>query len=449
MTIDTSSLHAFQSTFDGEIILPDSPEYDNACTVFMAKGAPTIIVRPRTDTAVAASIKFAKEHSLVISVRSGGHSGAGHSTNNGGIVIDLALMNKVEVVDEANHIVRIQGGAHWGIAAAELEKHGLAISSGDTTTVGVGGLATAAGIGWMVRKYGLTIDSLVGATVVTASGEILQASDSTNQDLFWGIRGGGGNFGIVTSFEFKAHPTGEVYAGSVIYDFAERGEVLKKWRDYMRTAPEDLSTMIMPMPSMPAFGGQPAALVLLACYANDNADDAAKIVDSLKSLGTVLSEDIKKKPYAEVLEDAHPPQGFTVLVNNAFVSDFSDELIATIVQNDTQMLQIRSVGGAMNRVDKDATAFAHRSSETLIIAPVFMESTASQSEIDAALAPWRTIAKFGQGAYINFFNKWTPIESAAAYPARTFNRLVALKRQYDPENIFHQNYNIAPDSKLR
>jgi len=449
MTFDTSSVHAFQSRFDGDIILPESPEYESASTVFMAKGAPAIIVRPRTDVAVAESVKFAKEHALVISVRSGGHSGAGHSTNDGGIIIDLMHLNKVEVIDTAKNTVRIEGGAHWGPTADQLQKLGLAISSGDTNTVGVGGLATAGGIGWMVRKYGLTIDSLVGATVVTASGEILQASKTTNPDLFWGIRGGSGNFGIVTSFEFEAHPIGEVYAGSIAYDFAERGEILKKWRDYMRTASEDLSTMIMPMPSMPAFGGQPAALVLLACYASDNQEEATKVIAALKDFGTVLSDDIQKKPYAEVLEDAHPPQGFQVLVNNALISDFSDELIDIIVKNDTQMLQIRSVGGAMNRVGPDATAFAHRASEALIIAPVFMSPAASQSEIDSALEPWRAIAKFGQGAYINFFNEWTSVESTAAYPPATFNKLVALKRQYDPENIFHRNYNIAPDSELR
>lgn len=449
MTIDSSLMQTFQSNFDGDIILPGNPEYEQASTVFMAKGEPAIIVRPRSDNAVAASVTFAKSNSLVISVRSGGHSGAGYGTNDGGMIIDLAHMNKVEVIDDANHIVRIQGGAHWGITAAELEKHGLAISSGDTTTVGVGGLATAGGIGWMVRRYGLTIDSLVRATVVTASGDILSASETENTDLFWGIRGGGGNFGIVTSFEFEAHPTKDVYAGSIVYDFAQRGEVLKKWRDYMRTAPEELTTMIMPMPSLPMFGGQPAALILLACYASDDHDEAMAIIESLKQLGTVLSEDIKKKPYAEVLDEAHSPQGAKVLVNNTFVDEFSDELIDTIVQNDTQMLQIRSVGGAMNRVAPDATAFAHRSSEALIIAPVFMSPTASESEISAALEPWRAIAKFGHGAYINFFNEWTAAESAAAYPADTFNKLVALKRQYDPENTFHRNYNISPDSELR
>ena len=439
--IDT---HDLQTKFTGDIILPGDALYDEARTVLIKKGTPAVIVRPKTAPDVAEALGFARSHALAVAVRSGGHSNAGHGTNDGGLVIDLKHCNAVEMVNEATHRVRVGGGAIWGDVAAALQEHGLAISSGDTKTVGVGGLTVAGGIGWMVRKYGLALDSLVEAEVVTAAGQVLRASAQENPDLFWAVRGGGGNFGVVTNFTFTAHQVGDVYAGMIMYDFGQLKALLKGWRDYMRTAPEELTTMLLVMPTIAAFGSRPPMAMVTFCYAGDSEPEAMAALDPLLHVATVLNKDIKKKPYSEVLEDAHMPQGLKAVVNNSFIADFSDELVDTIAAQNGQVLQIRSVGGAMNRVPADATAFAHRDSEALIVAPVFVAMDASPEDIDAALGAWRAIARFGKGAYINFFSESTEREVHAAYPDATLERLAAVKQQYDPDNVFSHNYNIPP-----
>lgn len=437
LPIDTLRAH-----FSGDILTPGSADYDHAATVLVRKGAPALIVRPKSAADIAAAIQFATQNSLMLSIKSGGHSMAGHSTNDGGMVIDLMHLNEVEVLDKAKHLVRIGAGGVWGDVAKKLQKHHLAISSGDTTTVGVGGLTLGAGVGWMVRKYGLAIDNLAAAEVVTANGRVLRASKDENSDLFWAIRGGGGNFGIVTHFEFYAHPVGQVYAGNITYNQDNLAAKLKAWRDYMRVAPEELTTMFVTLPS---FGpDMPASVIIMCCYAGDNEAQAMKVLDPLLHLGDVLDNDIAKKDYADVLEEANQPPGVKVVVNNAFIREFTDEIIDLLAKQTGQILQIRSVGGAMNRVKPDATAFPHRDNEVLIISPVFLDPNATQDQTDAALAPWRETAKHASGVYISFFSQSTAKELADAYPGETFERLVKIKQKYDPNNVFNQNYNIKP-----
>ncbi|HSX17519.1 MAG TPA: FAD-binding oxidoreductase [Patescibacteria group bacterium] len=438
MSIDIETL---QSKFSGEIIKPGDSQYEHASTVLMAKGSPALVVRPKNTADVVLAVQYAADNALLLSVRSGGHSGPGLSTNNGGLVIDLKYLNTVEVTDPVRHVVRIGGGALWGDIAQELQKHQLALSSGDTKSVGVGGLTLGAGVGWMVRKYGLAIDSLVAAEVVTADGQVVRASDTEHSDLFWAIRGGGGNFGVVTSFEFVAHPTGKVYAGSIMYPPENYAALLKGWRDCMRAAPEELTTMFLVMPS---FAGMPPAAIALCCYAGDNKDAAMKAIDPLLHIGTVTHQDVVEKDYCAVLEDAHVPEGVKVIVNNTFVEDLSDELLEIIAKNPDKIFQIRSTSGAMNRIATDATAFAHRSSEALIVSPVFVAPDASEQDADAATAYWREILPHGKGAYINFFNQATEKEAAACYPPATYERLAKIKAVYDPGNIFNQNINIKP-----
>src|SRR5690242_14121905 len=220
------TLEEIKTRIAGEVIAPSSPSYDERRRVFNRTGSPAVIVRAQGSEDIAAAIRFAREHHLALSVRSGGHGLSGQATNDGGLVIDLTLLNTVQVLDQERHLVRIGAGARWGDAAKALAPHGLAISSGDTNQVGVGGLTLGGGIGWMVRTYGLTIDSLVAADIVTADGRALRVSTDEHPDLFWAIRGGGGNFGVVTSFDFQAHPIREIVGGSVIYDPAEAEPVL-------------------------------------------------------------------------------------------------------------------------------------------------------------------------------------------------------------------------------
>jgi hypothetical protein len=443
--MNNALLDTLRSTFSGEIILPEDKQYESARNTMAAKGSPALIVRPLTTKDIQAALQFAITNSLVLSVRSGGHSVAGFSTNSGGIVIDLSAFNTIELLDEGKHLVRVGAGAKWVDAATTLQKYNLALSSGDTKSVGVGGLTVGGGIGWMVRKYGLTIDSVVGVEIVTADGQVLQANETENPDLFWAVRGGGGNFGIVTHFDFIAHPVGKVYSGRIMFALEHVKEFLVGWRDYMRTAEEDLTSIVNILPS---FGGNAPMIMLTFCYASDNKDNALKAIAPLKALGKILTEDIKEKEYFEVLEEAHPPEGITIVVKNVFVDTFSDEVIQGILsameKKADLILQIRSLGGAMKRIPSEATAFGYRNSEAMLLSPTFLPPTATKAQTEEALKPWKEIASFGNGAYSGFMSTATSEDVAQIYPTATYERLRKIKQQYDPKNIFNQNYNITP-----
>lgn len=442
--MDHPSLDAFKQTFSGEVVLPSDSQYSEAKKVLMRDGNPAIILRPRTAQDVVSSIQYAKESKLLLSVRSGGHSGAGFGTNDGGCVIDLSLINTVEILDKEKRSVRIGSGARWIDVANTLGEQGWAISSGDTQTVGVGGLTLGGGIGWLVRKVGLTIDSLESAEVVTADGRILPASATENSDLFWAIRGGGGNFGIVTYFEFTAVPLTEVFSGVLQFGLDDVSGILRGWRDIMRSASEELNTMALLMPS---FGGNPPGLMILCCYAGADEAQAMQAIEPLEKLGKLLSKTITKKPYAKVLEEAHVPEGVEIITNNMFVQSFSDELIEVIAlqcKTVVPIMQIRSIGGAMNRVASDATAFSHRDSEVLIVSPAFIPDGAPDSAREEALKPWSIFAKFGKGAYGNLLSTTAPEDTTNTYLPPTYETLSGIKKTYDPDNLFRQNYNITP-----
>jgi FAD/FMN-containing dehydrogenase len=443
--MDQTQISQLKENFSGQIILPGDKDYGQASTTMVVKGAPGLVLRPKTSRDVAAAIKFAKDSSLIISIKGGGHGVGGQATNIGGLVIDLVLMKDIEIIDREKKLVRVGAGNAWGEVASFLQPYGLAISSGDTKSVGVGGLTLGAGVGWMVRQVGLAIDNLRGAEIVTADGQVLRLSESENSDLFWAIRGGGGNFGVVTSFEFEAHLTGKVFAGPIVYAFENLEGVIKGWRDCMRQAPEELTTMLL---AMVGFNGGPPTLLVLCCYSGDNEAAANKALEPLLKIGKVAQNGVTLKDYADVLEEAHPPAGVKVMVNNVLVDDFSDEMISVIVglfsNKSGPILQIRSLGGAVNRVAQEATAFAHRNSEAMVLCPTFVPLTATASEINEALRPWQAIAAFGQGSYVNFVSEETDKNLAANYPPATLDRLRKIKKIYDPGNIFSRNYNIKP-----
>ncbi len=435
---------AFKQKFSGQIILPADAAYANTSGVFMHTGAPALVVKPTTSEDVISAIQFARDSKLDLSVRSGGHSGPGFGTNTDGMVIDLSAINSVEIIDTERHIVRVGSGAKWIDVVMKLKEHGLALSSGDTKTVGVGGLTLGGGIGWLVRKVGLTIDCLISAEVVTVNGDVLKASAAENQDLFWAIRGGGGNFGIVTYFEFTATPLSKVFAGMVAYSLDELPNILKGWREVMRVAPEELNSTALVMPS---FGGNPPGIMIMCCYAGEDEAVAMKAIEPLRKLGAVVHEDIKEKAYADVLEDAHPPAGVHIIAKNIFVKEFSDELIdqiQTLCKTAIPILQIRSLGGAMNRVASDATAFPHRSSEVLLVSPTFAPLDATEDVITQSMKPWESLATFGDGTYANLLSTNTTEDIRSAYPQETYSRLAKIKKQYDPENVFKNNFNIQP-----
>src|SRR5690606_10424849 len=238
----TAALNTLRQNFGGDIIEPGAAEYASAARTLLASGSPALVLRPASVRDVQAGVRYAAATGLELAVRGGGHAFAGFGTNDGGIVIDLRALADVEVIDKDRHLVRIGGGATWGQVATALTPHGLAISSGDTKGVGVGGLTLAGGIGWKVRKRGLALDNLVAAELVTADGQLTRTTAEENPDLFWAIRGGGGNFGVVTAFEFTAHPTTDLFFGRIAFPAHEAPTVLQGWADHLRTAPEELTS---------------------------------------------------------------------------------------------------------------------------------------------------------------------------------------------------------------
>lgn len=445
--MDQGKINELKNNIAGEVVIPSDAAYDGLRGVFVRVGNPAVIVRCQSNADVVAAIRFARDHSLTLSVRSGGHSMSGLSTNDGGLVIDLSPLNTVEVLDASRNIVRIGAGARWGAAAEAIADYGLAISSGDTNSVGVGGLTLGGGIGWMVRLHGLAIDSLEAAELVLADGRVLRVSESSHPEIFWAIRGGGGNFGVVTSFDFRAQPVGEVFGGMVIYGIAEMERVLPAWAAYMRTAPEALSSTLV---IFPGFGTQPPPmLMVLLCYAGDDDALAEQAIRPLRELGTPLNQAIQKKPYYKMLEDAAPPPGLKSAAQNGFVKTIDEDLVRVLVANfgqpGTPIVQIRSLGGAMARVQAGSTAFAHRGYEAFLLSAALVPVDMSAEETERIRREaWQPLQPFVQGAYINFLTDVGETSLAASYPSETYARLAAIKTAYDPNNIFNQNANIKP-----
>jgi len=444
----TSALEILRRDFGGDIIEPGGAEYSSASRSVFASGHPAYVLRPKSPGDVQAGVRFAASTGLLLSVRGGGHGFAGFGTNDGGVVIDLSNLANVEVIDKDRHLVRMGGGATWGQAAAVLAPYGLAISSGDTKSVGVGGLTLSGGIGWKVRKHGLALDNLAAAQVVTASGEAVPASATENPELFWAIRGGGGNFGIVTAFEFVAHPTTDVFFGKIAFPAPEAAVVLQRWADALRTAPEELtSTVDFANP----FAGGPAAPVEIhVAFDGDDPRLAAQALGPIRELGTVIGDDVELKPYEDTLADGVvPPVGFHFVPRSAFADKESVPEVLQILaeartSGEAPLISVRSVGGAVSRVPGDATAYAHRQAELMLVTA----TAGPQPVIDAARPAveklWRELAPHVTGAYANFLASATEEDVAAIYPGPTRSRLAAVKRRYDPGNLFTGNHNVRP-----
>ena len=430
-----------------EILRPGDPGYDDGAGGFAGVGTPALVVRPRDPDEVAAALADAVRAGRVVSVRSGGHSLAGHCTNAGGTVIDLCHLDRVDVLDARRRLVRVGGGARWDRVAAALAPHGWGLTSGDTTTVGVGGLTLGGGIGWMVRRFGLTIDQLVGARVVTAEGRLLTATAEENADLFWALRGGGGNFGIVVDLDFVVHEVGSVHHGAITYVLDDATDLVTRWRDVMRTAPDELSSTLALVPRFP---GAPPTAQVLVCYAGEPSapvSEADAAIEPLLELGTVSEATITERPYASILEEPFRAPGIRPVCRSSLTS-LGDDVVSAVAAAHhgpaPTALSLRSLGGAMSRVPADATAFAHRDAEAMVVAFVLLGEDASESDVASALRPWRDVAALGSGTYIGFQGSATPEDVAAAYPPATYARLAGVKRTYDPGNVFARNHNIEP-----
>jgi FAD/FMN-containing dehydrogenase len=426
------------TTIDHIAIRPGDDEYDAARTTIAGTAEPAVVLRPTDTSEVAAALEYVREAGLELAVRSGGHNALGFGNSDGGAVLDVSRLDSVELLGDG--VVRLGAGATWGRAAAQLADHGLAITSGDTVSVGVGGLVQAGGIGWMVRKHGLTIDNVVGAEVVTAAGDVVRADAETNPDLFWALRGGAGNFGVVTAFDVQAQPVTTVHFGTIAFALDDVPQLLKGWAELMRSAPQELSTSLV---LMPGFGDFPPGAVLYVCYCGD--DPSA--LDSLRSLGNVVADTVEEKPYASVLEEAHPPEGIAPVIGNTFLESLTGDCIDAIVSayaNGGRVVFLRSLGGAMGRPAAEDTAFAHRSAEVLVVSAKFLPVGAPEELVSAAKAEWQTIGRHGIGSYAGFLGSATADDIAALWPAATLARLTEVKRAWDPDNVFRRNFNVVP-----
>jgi FAD/FMN-containing dehydrogenase len=428
-------------TIDHIAIRPGDADYDAARTTIAGTAEPAVVLRPETTEEVAASLRHARAEGLALAIRSGGHNALGFGNLDGGAVLDLSRLDRVELLGGGR--VRIGAGATWGPAAAALAEHGLAITSGDTVSVGVGGLTQAGGIGWMVRKHGLTVDSVLAAEVVTAAGDVVRASASENADLFWALRGGAGNFGVVTAFEFQAQQVSSVHFGTITFALDDVAQLLKGWAAAMGGAPDELSTTLV---LMPGFGDFPAGAILYVCLATDDPANTGAL-EPLRTIGTVVAEDVRERRYADILEEAHPPVGVLPVIGNTLVESVDEPLIdaiTTAYAAGGRVVFLRSLGGAFGRVDPAATAFAHRGAEALVVSAAFLPADATEEQVAEARAVWSTIGEHGVGSYAGFLGSDTAEDLAALWPAETLERLRQVKRTWDPENTFRRNFNVAP-----
>jgi FAD/FMN-containing dehydrogenase len=444
----------------GEIIRPGDDGYDEARSVFnaMIDKRPALIVRPTTAAEVVEAVNLARERGFPLAVRCGGHSVSGMGTCDDGVLINLSLMKGVDV-DPAARTARVNAGVLAGELDRDTQVFGLATSGGRVTTTGVGGFTLGGGYGWLSPKYGLACDNLISVDVATADGRLVKASESENEDLFWGIRGASSNFGVVTSYEFRLHPLGPVVLGGmVIHPIAEAKERLRAWRDYVEQAPEELSTssaifIAPPEPFVPdELKGKPV-LGMLVMYIGDP-DDGADVVRPLKELGPPAVDMIEPMPYTAFQEILDPtaPWGTQVYNSGEHLRELSDDAIDTFVDYASglesplsQAIMFRH-GGAVSRMPDDAMAAGHRDA-AYMMHPIAVWEDPADSErhiswcrnLCAAMRPHTT-----GGVYLNMIMDEGEGRVRDGYSSAKYRRLVALKDKYDPDNLFRVNQNIKP-----
>ena len=460
----TSPLSALEAGFTGELVLPGDPRYDTSRSVFnaMIDRHPALIARCATTADVAAAVRFARETELAVAVRGGGHSVVGYGVCDGGIVIDLGGLKSIEV-DPVRKTARAGGGVLWGELDAATQHHGLHTPGGRVTSTGIGGFTTGGGYGWTSPKHGLACDNLLSAEIVLADGTIVRADADHDADLFWGIRGGGGNFGIVTEFEFQLHELGPtVLAGLALWPLERAPEVMRAWRHYADAAPDEISTACVAVTAPPEdfvpdhLKGRPA-LGIAVLYVGDP-QDGTGAVQPLKDLNPELDH-IGPMPYTgfQAALDPTAPPGWRSYWRGEYLCSLEDEAIDTFLRNGASLLEaapplsqgvIFRIGQQINAVRPDATAFSQRD-ENYLFHPMVVWQHADDDErmLAEGRAFVQAMRSFATGSpYLNFTPEADRVRDA--YSSSTYTRLVALKDKYDPDNLFQLNQNIAPSSQL-
>ena len=458
--LTTSTFQELKSGFRGDLIAPGDPRYDEARTVFNAAidRRPALIARCTDPDDVVRAVKFARSEGLTLSVRGTGHNVAGFAVCDGGLVIDLSRMKGV-VVDPSERTVRAEGGCTWGEVNDALQPHGLAATGGFVSVTGVSGLTLGGGLGWLVRKHGLALDNLLSAQVVLADGRLVTAGPRENSDLFWAIRGGGGNFGVVTSFEFRVHPVGTVLAGIVLHPAAGANTAIRRWRDLEVEAPDESTqgALLFHFPDDPS-GPPPlrgAALVGLGGVYAGPVSEGERVLRPLREFGPPLVDTFAEMPYnaAQRMADFLWPPGLHGYWKSAYLKTLSDDAIGVLVDFFGRVPSTRTVivlehngDSAWDRVPEGDTAFGNRGwPYNFVVTSAWSDpkdterNVAWTRDLFAAMRPFTA-----PGAYVNYLGGDEGKEGLEAAYGAKLARLAALKAKYDPTNLFRMNQNIAP-----
>jgi FAD/FMN-containing dehydrogenase len=447
--LNAAAIARFQAKLHGDFIQPSDPRYGEARKVFngMIEKRPALIVRCAAVADAIAAVNLALEAGVPVAVRGGGHGVAGNALCDGGLVIDLSAMNRVRV-DPGSRTARADGGTTWGDFDRETQAFGLATTGGIVPTTGIAGLTLGGGIGYLNRKHGLACDNLLSAEVVSADGGLLRASNEENADLFWALRGGGGNFGVVTSFEYQTHPVGPVLAGQVIYPLDQAKEVLRFYRDWSESAPDEVradATLLT--------GPEGPVLDVILCYCG-RIEEGEKVLRPMRSCGSPLADSVAAVPYATVqnlLTEVFQP-GRLHYWKSGFVRRFTDEAIEALVDffaatgpGFFAAIAIEHLGGAVSRVGPQDTAFGHRDAQhSLLVLRMWQDPGESDKNIDWARRCYETAAPFLKaGAYVNYLADEGEPRVRDAYGVN-YQRLREIKKKYDPTNFFRLNQNIMP-----
>jgi FAD/FMN-containing dehydrogenase len=454
------ALGAMAASLRGQLVRPGDPTYDEHRRIW--NGAidrfPALIARCAGVADVITAVRFARETGLPVAVRSGGHSFPGQSVCDGGLVIDLGMMKGIRVDPQA-HTVRAQAGVLLGELDRETQAFGLAVPAGIVTHTGLAGLTLGGGIGWLMRKFGLTIDQLLSVDLVTAEGEFVKASERENPDLFWGVRGAGGNFGIVTEFEFRLNPLGPtVTAGPIFWRMEESPNVLRFYRDWISDVPDELTTIVVhrkmpPLPVVPPeLHGIPVVAVI-CCYAGP-VEEGEKVVRPMKEFGSPVLDLCTAKPFVthQAMFDPSFPAGWWYYFRSADLAELSDPVIDIVADHALRMTSpltafpIFQLGGAIGRVGGDETAFNGRTAgHTININATTATREGFEEEREWSRAFWTALQPYHTSVYVNFLMDEGEERIREAYGAERYDRLKALKRRYDPQNFFRLNQNIPPN----
>ena len=458
--VSEADISTLRSSLRGRLLFPGDAGYEEARTIWnaMIDRRPAMVVRPENVEDVVSAVNFAREKGLLLCVKGGGHNIAGNAVCDGGLMIDLSGMNYVKV-DAERRIAQVGPGAKLADFDREAQAHALATPLGINSTTGVAGLTLGGGFGWLSRKFGTTVDNLISADVVTADGKVVRASETENPELFWGLRGGGGNFGIVTNFEFKLHPFGpDVLTGLIVFPFDQAKDVLRKYRDAVKTMPDDLNVWVVmrkapPLPFLPEDAHFKEAVIFACFYAGDPAE-GEKLLQPFRSFGTPYGEFIGVQPFAAWQQAFDPlltpgvrnywkSHNFAELPDDAI--DIAIKYVDDLPSPHTEIF-FGLVGGQASRVPADATAYSQRDALWACNVHGRWETPEEDSKVISwAREFWNASEPYSTGGvYVNFMTEDEKSRVTSAYKPEIWNRLVEVKRKYDPTNLFSMNQNIDP-----